>query len=29
MLFPIIVDAVLLLAILGYLVFALTPSEPT
>jgi hypothetical protein len=28
MLFPIIVDAVLLLAILGYLVFALTPSEP-
>jgi hypothetical protein len=28
MLFPIIVDAVLLLGILGYLVFALTPSEP-
>jgi hypothetical protein len=28
MLFSIIIDTAMLIAILGYLVFALTPSEP-
>jgi hypothetical protein len=29
MLLPVIADAALLIAILGYLIFALSPSEPT